>query len=152
MKLYELSEQIRELFSNEEIDVDLLNELEMEFNDKVENICGLIREIEADSSAYKSEIDRLADKKRAADNSVERLKDYIRSNMEATGETKINGRLFNVTLGKPSQVVAIVGQVPEKYHVIKVTEDKTAISKALKAGETVEGAQLVDGKSKLIIK
>lgn len=152
MKLYEISEQIRELFSTEELDIERFEALELAFNEKVENACAVIRELEADAAGYKSEIDRLADHKRRAENAAERLKDYIRANMEATGEAKITGKLFTVTLGKPSQVVAITGTVPEQYQVVKVTEDKTAISKALKAGETVEGAQLVDGKAKLIIK
>lgn len=152
MKLYELTNEIRELFSTEELDVDKLEALEIAFADKVESCCAVIREAEGAAATYKAEIDRLAALKRATENRAEWLKDYVRTCMEGAGETKINGRLFNVTLGKPTPVVSITGTVPEEYQVVKYSDDKTAIGRALKAGEQLPFAELVDGKAKLIIK
>lgn len=156
MKLYEISEEIRALLEGAEktgeIDHDQLTALEIAFSDKCEAVASVITEIAAESEAYKQEIDRLSIKKRSSDNKIEYLKDYLRTEMTKTGEIKIKGRLFNITLGKPSEIVNITGDVPDKYQVIKVTPDKAAITRALKSGESVQGAELVDGKAKLIIK
>lgn len=152
MKLYEITEQIRELFSTEEIDVDRLNELEMAFADKIDSCCAILKEYEADAAGYKAEVDRLATLKRTADNRAEWLKDYIRTAMEGAGESKVKTARFNVSLGKPSQTVSITGAVPEQYQVVKVSEDKAALSRDLKAGKEIEGATLVDGKARLMIK
>ena len=48
----------------------------------------------------------------------------------------------------------MTGELDEKYNVRKMTvsPDKVAIKKALKSGEDVKGAELVDGKVSLIIK
>lgn len=156
MKLYEISEQIRAIMADAEetgeIDSDRLTGLEMDFSDKCESVAVIIRELSAGADVLKAEIDRLSDRKRALENRAEWLKDYLRTNMEATGEAKIKGRLFTITLGKPSQVVAINGDVPAEYTVTKVTPDKTAIGRALKSGQSVQGAELVEGKAKLLIK
>ena len=152
MKLYEITQSIRDLFTTEELDIDELDALEMEFTDKIENICYVIRESELEADGFKQEIDRLANKKRALDNTADRLRDYIRQNMEANGDAKIKGRLFTVTLGKPSQIVNVTGDVPEEYINVTFTTDKNRITKALKAGVIFENACLVDGKAKLIIK
>jgi len=156
MKLYEISESIRALMDQAEetgeIDNDALTALEIDFADKCESVAVVIREFEADAAGYKAEIDRLAERKRSAENRAESLKDYLRTHMEAMGETKVKGNLFSITLGKPSQVVTITGDVPEQYQVIKVTPDKTAIGRDLKSGKAVEGATLTQGKARISIK
>ena len=152
MNLYEIASSIRQLFETEELDIDKLDVLEMAFSDKIENICYVIREHSLESEMFQAEIDRLTKRKRALDNTSVRLKDYIRQNMESNQDTKIKGKLFTVTLGKPSQIVSITGELPAEYNRITVAPDKTAITKALKAGVILEHAALVDGKAKLIIK
>lgn len=131
---------------------DTLEGLEHDFNTKVESTALVIKEYSAKAVAIKTQIDALSDLKRVADNNVERLKNYLREEMEKAGIAKVDGTLAKVTLGKPSEVVSITGEVPEEYQKVTVSEDKTKIKAALKAGESVTGAVLTEGKAKILIK
>lgn len=162
MKLHQISSKIREIFDaigeDGEVCEDALNalqQMEVEFSTKVESTAVVISEMIAESEALDSEIKRLQGRKRVRDNNVERLKDHLRHAMQEAGEAKVTGDRYTVTLGKPGVSVAIEGDVPEQYQrVVPETRvpDKTAISKALKAGETVTGATLVEGKARILIK
>lgn len=75
--------------------------------------------------------------------------------MMASGKTNIKGKLFSITLGKPSPVLDVfvpVEQLPEQYRVVKVSADNAAIKNAIKAGIEIKGCAITDGKPKLIIK
>lgn len=159
MKLYEISDQIRqalEMVANGDIPedqmADTLDALGIEFDAKVDNTAAVIRELSAESESLKGEIERLQNLKRVRDGHVESLKDYIRLEMNKAGKKKIEGKRFNVTLGAATETVAISGEVPDQYMVIKKSEDKSLIKRELKSGKQIAGAQLVQGKEKLIIK
>ena len=87
MKLYEITEQLRQLMAMDDVPPEQLQDtLDMvndEFEAKAENIAMLIREMVLDAEGYKAEIDRLSDRKKSLDNKVESLKDYLRVNMQA---------------------------------------------------------------------
>lgn len=158
MKLYEISEQIRqalEMVANGDIPEDQMQDtleaLGVEFSEKVDNTAAIIRELEAESQAIKAEVDRLSSMKKVRDGHIERLKDYLRLEMSKSGKNKIEGKRFNVTIGKPIEVLEITGEV-EGYKVIKESLDNAAIKRDLQAGKKVNGAVLVSGKQKLIIK
>lgn len=118
-------------------------------------VAAYIRELEADEAGLKSEIDRLSERKRVLVAKIDNLKDYLRQNMMASGKTNIKGKLFSITLGKPSPVLDVfvpVEQLPEQYRVVKVSADNAAIKNAIKAGIEIKGCAITDGKPKLIIK
>jgi len=156
MKLYELSESIRGVLADAEetgeLDYERMVELENSFSDKIQSCAFVMREMEAEKEAFDLLIKELSAKKSAISNKAEGLKDYMRYQMESVGQTKVKGSIYTISLGKPSQSVMITGEVDSDYQVVRVSEDKTAISKALKAGEAVNGAELVDGKARLTIK
>lgn len=106
MHLYEITKQLNELMAMEDIPreqiEDTINLIEEEFEGKAEMVAAYIRELEADEAGLKSEIDRLSERKRVLVSKIDNLKDYLRQNMMASGKTNIKGKLFSITLGKPS--------------------------------------------------
>ena len=159
MHLYEITKQLNELLAMEDIPraqiEDTINLIGEEFEGKAEMVAAYIRELEADEAGLNSEIDRLSERKRVLVSKIDNLKDYLRQNMMASGKTNIKGKLFSITLGKPSPVVDVfvhVEQLPEQYRVVKVSADNSAIKNAIKAGIEIKGCAITDGKPKLIIK
>ena len=158
MKLYEITEQLRQLMAMDDVPPEQLQDtLDMvndEFEAKAENIAMLIREMVLDAEGYKAEIDRLSDRKKSLDNKVESLKDYLRVNMQAADMTKIKGKLFTISLGSPTEPVYVADEklLPDDLVYIKREPNKTEIKAQLKSGVVLEGCALVQGKARLTIK
>ena len=158
MKLHEMSNDYVGLLESdldEEQLKDCLESIEGAIEDKASNIVKVVSCLNSDVSIIENEIARLQARKKAITNNQERLKEYLRYNMEKTGITKINHPLFNITLGKASRKVSIldVNLLLDDFIDIK-TEIKPNLNKikaALKEGD-VSGAMMVDGLSRLLIK
>ena len=135
---------------------DCLESIHESFEEKGANIVAVVTTLQADVSAIDEQIKRLQERKKAIVNNQDRMKEYLRYNMEQTGISKIKHPLFSITLGKPSKQVSIIEEsfLPDDYVTIKteIKPDKRKILAALKTGEEVPGAELVESKSKLIIK
>lgn len=159
MKLYEITDQLNELLSLDDIPEeqikDTLDLIKEDFDEKAEKVAAFIKEIESDSDALKSEIDRLAGRKKSIDNKISHLKDYLRYNMIATGTTKIKGSLFTVTLGKPVDVLEVTVSsdlLPDSVCRVVRSADNALIKQLLKNGEKIKGCVLAEGKPRLTIK
>jgi hypothetical protein len=165
MKLYEISEQyrgIQELIESDdsghmaEAIADTMQMIAGDFHDKAQAIVSLTLNIDAEISAIEREIERLQEKKKIRQNTIESVRDYLRHNMQATGISKIECPLFAITLSKPAKQVEITDEaaLPDEYVRVKTTvsPDKVALAKALKDGIEVPGAILIDGASRLTIK
>jgi len=158
MKLHEMSNDYVGLLESdldEEQLKDCLESIEGAIEDKASNIVKVVSCLNSDVSIIENEIARLQARKKAITNNQERLKEYLRYNMEKTGITKINHPLFNITLGKASKKVSIldINLLPDDFIDIK-TEIKPNLNKikaALKDGD-VSGAAMIDGLSRLLIK
>ena len=158
MKLHEMSNDyvwLLESDLDEEQLKDCLESIEGAIEDKASNIVKVVSCLNSDVSIIENEIARLQARKKAITNNQERLKEYLRYNMEKTGITKINHPLFNITLGKASKKVSIldINLLPDDFIDIK-TEIKPNLNKikaALKDGD-VSGAAMIDGLSRLLIK
>lgn len=163
MHLYELTAEYREfqqLVESEEFDkktiADTLESIQGEIKDKGRNVAAFLQNLEADVEALKAAESRIAARRRTIENRAEWLKEYLRSNMERCGISKIECPEFVVTLGKPRDVCEIVNEdeLPELYVKTKVTKspDKTLILKAMKDGYDVPGARIGKSKPSLTIK
>ena len=165
--LYEISNdfvQLQEAVANaEDVDETLLlafqdtiESLELSFEEKAQNLVNVMRNVTLNVTAIDEEIKRLQAKKTVIKNKEDHFKKYLRENMETTGISKIECDLFSITLSKPAKIVDIVdeNQLPDSMVNVKttITPDKMAIKKQLQDGEDVPGAQLIDGKRRLIIK
>jgi len=141
--------------SNDDIK-DTLEGMELEFQDKALSIVSLANSLDADVSGISAEIKRLQARKKAVVNNQDRLKEYLRVNMEDSGITNIKCPLFSITLGKPTVKADVydVDFLPDEYVSVSVETkpDLKAILKDLKDGIDIPGAGLIDGKTRLLIK
>lgn len=148
--LYEMTEsaaQLYELFSNGDIPEEALNDtLEaMGASDKIEDYCHVINQLNSDISMFDNEIKRLQAKEKTAKNGVERMKSALSGYMSATQNTKLKAGVYSLSFRKSESVlIKDLSELPQEYVRIetKRTPDKTAIKTAIKAGQTVAGAEL----------
>lgn len=159
MKLYELSEQYNQLMALEmepEQIADTLDMITGEIREKAQGIRAVIAHFDAGIDAIDKEIARLSAMKKAAQNRVDALTDYLRTNMEATGIKKIECDLFTITLrsGSPVCIIEDENLLPDEFLNVKVSSspDKIRILNALKKGTNIPGAHIGTGKSSVVIK
>jgi len=133
---------------------DTIEGLEGMFEEKALKVVHVVANNESDIAEVDAEIKRLQDRKKVMTNAKDRLKEYLRFNMEATGIKKIESPLFNITLIKARDIVLISdeSELPSDYTRTTIAADKTLIGKALKDGYAVPGASLTKGKTGIRIK
>lgn len=144
--LYEINNQILacvDLDTGEIIDTDKLQELQMEFDQKVEGVACWIKNLLSEAKALKEEKDNLAERQKACENKAASLKEYLQS---ALGGQKFKTSKVSISYRKSEQVqVDDMSKLGADYLKFKEPEaDKTKIKQALKAGIQLKGAQLVE--------
>lgn len=154
--LYELSAEmqaIQNAFESGEIPeeafADTLEGVQMERNQKIENICKLRQNLLSDAAAFEAEAERLKDRESTKKNEAERLQAYLYDALQAAGERKVKAGLFTASIVKSAPAVKINNQriVPEGYFTQpEPVLNKAAIKDAIKAGTIVPGAELVQGE------
>ena len=149
--LYELTQdaaRLQDLLESGEIDeqtyADTLEA--MGVDTKIENICKMIRNLEAKAAACKAEKERFAAKEKTANNAVARLKESLLTYMLTVEKKKVEAGLFTVSKSSAKSVeIVYEDMLDHKYFVPQPDKiDKAAISKDIKAGIEVSGAILVD--------
>lgn len=149
--------ELIELDLDEETLNDTLDSISSDFESKALNVSAFFQNVEADIEAMKKAEKNIAERRKAKENKVKRLREYLLNNMIETGITKIECPEFCVSVRKGSKdsVVVYEGD-PKKLEgdCVKVTytPNKTEIKKRLKAGEVIEGASLKDGAPSLMVK
>lgn len=100
----------------------------------------------ANIEALKAEAARMADKAKSEAKKLEGLENYMLDLLKKSGESKIEAGTFTVGTRKSQSVWTAPDFNVEGFMRTKTTvePDKTAIKDALKAGQTIEGAFLVD--------
>ena len=163
MKLYELTQQLKELATLAETDENMaeaventMEALEGDFNDKAISLITVVNNINSDVTAIQDEIDRLTSRKKTMTNRQDSMREYLRINMEASEISKITCPLFSITLAKGRDMVQIddVEKIPTDYLNIKtsVTPMKREILADLKSGTEIPGTILIKSKSSIRIK
>lgn len=152
MKLYEIDQAILnciDLETGEIIDTEQLDKLTMEREAKLENVACWIKELKAEAEALKAEKMAFAKRQQVAENKMESLKKYLAYALDGQAFKTVRA---SVTFRKSQAVeVADIYKLDENYLRYKEPEaDKTAIKEALKAGQTVAGATLVENTSVII--
>lgn len=162
-KLYDLTSDYKQIINmveagelTKEQVKDHLDLIESDFNDKAVSVIHVSNSLDNDISVLDAEIKRLQAKKKSVENSKERLHDYLRNNMEASGITKIKCPQFSITLKQPAPQLHVVEQelIPDDYMVVKtsINPDKRKILADLKDGVDIPGCIIVDGKRSILIK
>lgn len=139
---YEVDEETGEL-----LNVLAWDELNMSFEEKVENIACSIKNLASDVLDFKTEEDQLAKRRRSKEKKIEYLKRLLADNM--------NGQKFSTAKCavsfRRSETVEVddVDSIPSelKTETVQVKPDKNAIKALLKAGENVTGCHLVENQN-----
>ena len=149
MNLYEMTvaaSELYDLLTNGEIDDQTFEDTlaAMGTEEKLESYCKVIRQLEADTEMLKAEKDRIEKKKKAVDNSVDRMKKAVVDFMKAQGTDKATAGTFSVALSKSKAVnVLDESKVPKKYFIKQDPKlDKKTIRELLMQGEKVRGCEL----------
>ena len=155
MKLFDIDERLAacvkldesrvvDTESGEIIDLEAIAALEMERDKKIENLGCWYKNLLADAEALKAQKNAFAEREKAAKAKAESLKGFL--------GRYLNGKKFEtakVAMSfRKSEAVEFdakcIGDVPEEFLKFKDPElDKVAVKKAIKAGETVPGFELV---------
>lgn len=155
MKLFDIDERLAacvkldesrvvDTESGEILDLEAIAALEMERDKKIENLGCWYKNLLADAEALKAQKNAFAEREKAAKAKAESLKGFL--------GRYLNGKKFEtakVAMSfRKSEAVEFdakcIGDVPEEFLKFKDPElDKVAVKKAIKAGETVPGCELV---------
>lgn len=154
MTLYQMTSQAQELYEllqNEVIDEQVFSDtLEaIGTEEKIEGYCQVIKELQGDFEKYKAESDRLTARMKTVKNSIDRMKDSLLTFLKASGQDKVKGGTFAVSIGT-SKATNIVDEslIPTEFKTPQPDKiDKTAIKKAIESGVDVAGAEIIINES-----
>ena len=159
--LYEIDQEILDcvdLETGEILDTEKLDALQIERERKLEGVALWIKDMKAEAAAVKEEADKLTARKKALDNKIESLKNWL---LYALGGEKLKTPRCSVyqthsqKLNVPDEPGLIsflqTLEEPEKFLRFKEPElKKDDIKKALKEGTIIPGAALEETESVVI--
>jgi hypothetical protein len=154
MNLYEITgaiAQLTELMEEEgfpaEVFQDTIESLGAE--NALEGVVKAIRNAAADAEAYKAEAERLTEKRRQAEEKVDRLKKLILDYLTVTNQKKASAGIFSVSRRSTKSCELLDESIiPTEYLIQQPPKvDKKTILAKLKEGEEIPGAQLKESES-----
>ena len=153
MNLYEITQEalyLSTLLETEELTPELEQALMInqdQLQAKAVNYAKVIANYQAESDAIDQEIKRLKAMKDSREKKIEWLKESVKKAMLVSGIEKVESPLFKISVRRSEAVeVDMVEALPNAFQNVKnvVTADKVAIKEAIKRGENVTGARLVE--------
>ena len=157
MTIYEIDQAIMEcvdLETGEIIDTEQLDKLQMEREEKLENVACWIKELKAEAEAIKAEKQILANRQKVAENKAESLKKYLAYALDgkkfSTAKCAVSFRNTEIVEITQEGLEALMKEHDELLTYKAPEPNKTAIKQALKDGLTVAGVQLVQNVSTII--
>ena len=143
-------DKLNDLDLDEQTVADTLESIQGDMQEKCTNVAAFIRNTESLADQIKQAEQAMAARRKALENRADRIRQYLLENMQRTGITKIDSPWFKIALAKnpPSVVVddedTLKFAYPEFVKVVTTESiDKAAVKEAIKAGQIVEGARLV---------
>lgn len=158
MTLYELTEswlnvqQMMEDTDDMEAVLDTLEAIEGGIEDKADNYGKLIRNLTADVESIKAEEERLAKRRRTISNNIDSLKERLFFTMKAINKDRIKTDLFSFTVANNPPTAQIDDEPgflewaranDTRFVREKIELNKKALAEALKSGEEITGAKLI---------
>lgn len=155
ISLYHMTEQYQRALAEladadlpEEVVADTLEALEGELIQKGQAVAAFALNLAAEIDAIKAVEKRISDRRKALENRAERMRLYLKTNMEKAGITEIKAidGSFTAKLskGRPAVVIDDETLIPTDSDFIRWKKEvnKTAIAEAIKAGQEVPGAHI----------
>lgn len=162
--LYDISTEVRNIYEELESGIgideetgeilpEILERLKISkenLNNKAVDYGYVIKSFEDEISLYDKEIKRLTERKKQMQNIQQRIKDNIKFAMLEFGIEEVKGKTIKLSFRNSESVeIEDANMLDEKYKRTKIIiePDKIAIKEAIKNGEEVKGAKLVNNKS-----
>lgn len=132
---------------------ELLSINKDELDTKLRNYYFYIEQLKGEAETLKSHIAKTSAKKRAIENNIQRLKNYVASGLQLYGETNKTGNmfykheLFKVTASRSSKLkITNESLIPAEYkkEITTIKIDNAQIKKDIKSGGVVSGAYIDD--------
>lgn len=160
MNLYELTAVYQRLQNEIEAGEDLEGILEViddELEAKADGYARVIRNMEAEAEAFKTEEKRFNEKRKRLEAGIERLKVNLQESMVATGKKKFKTELFSFAIQKNGGADPVIVDVPtEKLpdDLVQITEkpDLKAIAAYIKETGDISYAHFGERGESLRIK
>lgn len=144
----EFNEETGEVTDNSELINELFNDISVSLSDKLDNSSYIVAELNGVAEILKDEAKRLTARAKHFDNNAETLKSLMSYALQSSGEDKIKTDKFTFSFRKSETVEIDSLILPEdfdrRFIRIKREFDKTKIKTALKRGEHIEGASIVE--------
>lgn len=150
--LYEINAAILscvDLETGEIIDIDQLHELQMEREQKIENVALWYKNLLSDAAQYAAEEAAFKKKKQQAQAQAERVKAYL---LDALQGEKYKSARVSIHYSSSSRVVVddVLNLPPRFVRFADPEPNKTEIAAAIKNGEEVYGAHIERSQSIII--
>ena len=159
MNLYQIAAEYREsadTLAALDIDpqtlADTLESISGDLTTKTQNIAFVIRNLEALAESIKQAANGMTGRAKAIEARAASLRQYVLDNMMFAGVQKIDTPYFALAVRKnpPSAKVEDERQIPPRFFEQPPTPplalSKSALAEALKAGEIIPGAKLVQSR------
>lgn len=158
MKLYEIDRAIDDFFMNnidpetgEMTNLDELEGLQMEREQKLENIGIAVKNIRADIEALKAERENISKRIDQAQRQANSIEAYLAYALQGD---KLNTSKVKVTYRKSDSVVIDdLDRVPERFIKVETTYTpmKAELKKAIKEGRDIDGVHL-ETKNNMVVR
>ena len=145
MTLYDIDQRLLDLIdteSGEIADMEAFEELQIERDRKLEGIALAYKNFSAEANALGEQKKSFAEREKAALNKAERCRKLLERGLAGQ---KMETPMVAVSYRKSTAVeITDLDALPFAYTVTEIKPDKERITDALKNGETVPGAELVE--------
>ncbi len=158
--LYEIDQEILDCVdaeSGEILDVEKLDALQMERERKLEGVALWVKDMKAEAAAVKEEADKLNARKKALDNRIESVKEWL---LQALNGEKLKTPRCNVyqthsqrlKVSDEAGLISFLKTLEDPGRFVRYTEElrKDEIKKALKDDYEIPGACLEETESIVI--
>lgn len=161
--IFELTKEQRKLMNaiesgelSKEAAEDTLDGMVGELDDKIDAYCGVLNKLNLQLDAIKSEKDRIESLQKEKENEINRVKSFMIFALQVIDKTKFDTGLHkgHIRKGREKLVSKPGAVAPDEFVTTMVTEkvDNSALTAAIKSGESFEGFSLERGESTIVIK
>lgn len=157
MNLYEIDNAILDLIdpeTGEVMDYDAFEALQMEREQKIDNMALWIKDLDAEQAALDTEAKKLTERRDAARRKRDRLKEYLARVLDgekrSTPQYAVSYRNSEACelYDEGAAIMWLVAHgYDDGYVIVKESVSKSAVKELLKRGEEVSGAVLVKRQS-----
>jgi len=154
LEIKNLLENLENLTTTSDEENNRLVSLSVALMEKTDQVAHYRESLKAYSELLTEKIDELIAREDQIQKKMERFDAYVSNCMAIHDKDTFEGKFCKIKKRKPTPAVEIVDETKIPIEFIKIPEPKPIIMKAeiarcLKAGEIIEGARLVDGKTSI---